>query len=263
MDLISFLKSHSKINNDFIEDFFSFYNRDNKYNFCVDLDKIAKWMNTRKSDLKETLVNSYKQNIDYIITKNKNGKSGVQPETILLTPKCFKLMSMQSKTKKAIQVREYYYELEEIVDKYKEYIIQGLVDKINKLENNQKPKINPSSGIIYIIETSDGIGHYKIGKTKNLKNRLLKYNGDKKDDIIPIYLYETNDIDAVEECIKRYAKEYKYRKYKEVYKTDINMLKDLINECGEFRDKVSLKIKNKSSQKGGNYFIVVYKNSIK
>ena len=43
MDLISFLKTHSKINNDFIEDFFSFYDRDNKYNFCVDLDKIAKF----------------------------------------------------------------------------------------------------------------------------------------------------------------------------------------------------------------------------
>jgi phage anti-repressor protein len=149
MDLITFLKTHSKINNDFIEDFFSFYSNDNKYNFSVDLDKIAKWMNTRKSDLKETLVNSYRQNIDYIIIKNKLGKSGVQPETILLTPKCFKLMSMQSKTKKAIQVREYYYELEEIVDKYKEYIIQGLVEKIKKLENNQKPKINPTRGIIY------------------------------------------------------------------------------------------------------------------
>ena len=261
MDLISFLKTYSKINNDFIEDFFSFYNKDTKYNFCVNLDKIAKWMNTRKSDLKETLINSYKQNIDYVITINKNGKSGVQPKLILLTPKCFKLMAMQSKTKKAVQVREYYYELEEVVDKYKEYIIQGLNDKIKKLENNQKPKTNLSSGIIYILETADGIGHYKIGKTKNLKNRLLKYNGDKKDDIVPIYLYETNDIDAVEECIKRYSKEYKYRKYKEVYKTDINMLKDLINDCGEFRDKVSLKIKNKSNQKGGNYFIAVYKNN--
>ena len=80
--------------------FFSFYNKDTKYNFCIDLDKIAKWMNTRKSDLKETLINSYKQNIDYIITKNKKGTPGAQPETILLTPKCFKLMSMQSKTKK-------------------------------------------------------------------------------------------------------------------------------------------------------------------
>ena len=60
-------------------------------------------------------------------------------ETILLTPKCFKLMAMQSKTKKSIQVREYYYELEQVVDQYKEYIIQGLKSKIKKLENNQKP----------------------------------------------------------------------------------------------------------------------------
>ena len=169
-------------------------------------------------------------------------------------------MAMQSKTKKAIQVREYYYELEQVLDQYKEYIIQGLQDKINKLENNQKPKINSSKGVIYIIETADGIGHYKIGKTKNLKKRLNSYNGDKKDDIIPLYIYETDNIDGVEECVKRYAKEYKYRKYKEVYKTDINMLKDLINECGDFREKVSLRIKNKSYLKGGNYFIALYKN---
>jgi hypothetical protein len=46
---------------------------------------------------------------------------------------------------------------------------------------------------------------------------------------------------------------------KEVYKADINMLKELINDCGEFRDKVSLKLKNKSYQKNGNYFIAIYK----
>jgi hypothetical protein len=73
-----------------------------------------------------------------------------------------------------------------------------------------KPKINPSKGVIYIIQTSDGIGHYKVGKTINLKKRLTNYNGDKKDDIIPIYIYETDNIDAVEECVKRYAKEYQY-----------------------------------------------------
>ncbi len=167
---------------------------------------------------------------------------------------------MQSKTKKAVQVREYYYELEQVIDQYKEYIIQGLQEKINKLENNQKPKINPSKGVIYIIETVDGLGHYKVGKTANLKSRLLNYNGDKKDDIIPVYMYESEDIDAVEECVKRYAKEYKYRKYKEVYKTDINMLKELINDCGEFRDKVSLKTKNKSRQTGGNYYIAIYRS---
>jgi len=73
---------------------------------------------------------------------------------------------MHSKTKKSIEVREYFYGLEELIDKYKNYIIEGLNDKIKKLENNQKPKINPSKGIIYIIQTADDKSLYKIGKTK-------------------------------------------------------------------------------------------------
>ena len=53
-------------------------------------------------------------------------------------------MAMQSKTKKSIQVREYYYELEQVIDQYKEYIIQGLQEKIKNLENNQKQLIKKS-----------------------------------------------------------------------------------------------------------------------
>lgn len=252
---------HTKINNKFIDDFFGLYNSNEKYNFSINLENIAKWMNTLKSDLKETLIKSYSHNIDYIIIKGEpNGKKGKPSETILLTPKCFKLMAMQSKTKKAVQVREYYYELEQVLDQYKEYIIQGLKDKINKLEHNQKPKINPSKGVIYIIQTSDGIGHYKIGKTINLKQRLNNYNGDKKDDIIPLYVYETDDIDNIEKCVKTYAKKFQYRKYKEIYKTDINMLKELINDCADFNHKTNIKMKWKSSnQFGGNYYIALYK----
>ena len=169
-------------------------------------------------------------------------------------------MAMQSKTKKAVEVREYYYELEQVLDQYKEYIIKGLQEKINKLENNQKPKINPLKGVIYIIETADGIGHYKLGKTKNLKKRLNAYNGDKKDDIIPIYIYETNDINEIEKCVKTYAKRFQYRKYKEVYKTDINVLKELINDCSVFNDKTNLKMKWKGKQYGGNFYIALYKD---
>jgi hypothetical protein len=165
------------------------------------------------------------------------------------------------KTKKAIEVREYYYELEQVIDQYKEYIIKGLEEKIKTLENNQKPKVNPTKGVIYIIQTADGIGHYKIGKTVNLKKRLNSYNGDKKDDIIPLYIYETDDIHEVEHCIKAYVKKYKYRKYKEVYKVDINLLKELINDCGEFNDKTNLKIKWKGNKlEGGNLFIALYRD---
>jgi len=263
MDLIKFLKIHTKINNNFIDDFFGLYKPADKYNFSINLEDIAKWMNSNKSDLKDTLLYSYKEKIDYTILKGKsNGLKGKPKDTIMLTPKCFKLMAMQSKTQKAVQVREYYYELEQVIDQYKEYIIRGLKDKIKKLENNQKSKINPTKGVIYIIETTDGIGHYKIGKTKNLKKRLTDYNKDKKDDIIPIFIYETDDIDEVEKCVKLYAKKYQYRKYKEVYKTDVNMLKELINECDNFGKKVNLKMKWKPNNKNinKNHYIAVYKH---
>ena len=261
MSLVSFLKTHSKINNSFIDDFFSLYDPKDKFNFSIDIEVISKWLNITKGHIKETLLYSYKKNIDYKLIKGvSNGKLGKPKETILLTPKCFKLMAMQSRAKKAVQVREYYYELEQVLDQYKEYIIKGLEEKIKTLENNQKPKINPSKGIIYIIQTSDSIGHYKIGKTINLKKRLNAYNGDKKDDIKPLYQYETDDIDEVEKCVKTYVKKYQYRKYKEVYKADINLLKELINDCAEFNEKTNLKFKWKpNNQEGGNYYIAIYK----
>ena len=52
--------------------------------------------------IKETLLYSYKEKIDYIIIKGKsNGLKRKPKDTILSTPKCFKLMAMQSKTKKS------------------------------------------------------------------------------------------------------------------------------------------------------------------
>jgi phage anti-repressor protein len=124
MDLIEFLKTYTKINNTFIDDFFSLYDSKDKYNFSINIDVIAKWFEMRKDNIKDTLVNSYKENIDYKIIKGtSNGLKGKPKHTVLLTPKYFKLMAMQSKTKKAIQIREYYYELEQVIDQYKEYII--------------------------------------------------------------------------------------------------------------------------------------------
>jgi phage anti-repressor protein len=135
MELIEFLKTYTKINNNFINDFFSLYDPKDKYNFSINIDANAKWFKMRKDHIKKTLTESYAKNIDYKIIKGlSNGLKGKPKETILLTPKCFKLMAMQSKTKKAVQIREYYYELEQVIDQYKEYIIKGLEDKIKKLE---------------------------------------------------------------------------------------------------------------------------------
>ena len=53
MNLIDFLKKYSKINNKFIEDFFSLYDINNNNEFIINLEHIAEWLNTKKVILKQ------------------------------------------------------------------------------------------------------------------------------------------------------------------------------------------------------------------
>ena len=64
MNLIEFLKTYTKINNNFIDDFFSLYDSKDKYNFSINIDIIAKWFEMRKDHIKKTLTESYIKNID-------------------------------------------------------------------------------------------------------------------------------------------------------------------------------------------------------
>ena len=71
-----FLKKYSTLSNKFIEDFYNIYDY-NEYNnddFILNLDIISKWLETRKRKLKETLINTYNKDIDYIIEYDKNNK---------------------------------------------------------------------------------------------------------------------------------------------------------------------------------------------
>lgn len=261
MELVDFLKKYSKINNKFIDDFFGMYDIKNKESYSVDLDKMAKWLKIRKSTIKKTLLKTYIEDVDYmvngIVKVKGSGSGGQNKETIMLTSDCFKLISMKSHSERAEKVRKYYLELEKLIDDYKNYIIAGLNDKLEKLLNNQKPLINQKKGIIYVIQTADDISLYKIGKTTNLKSRLKNYNSDKADNIKPVLIYETDNIDEIEKCIKIYAKEYQYRKYKEVYQISIDMLKDIITTCINTSCKMDLIKKRKPlQQKGGNYYLV-------
>jgi predicted GIY-YIG superfamily endonuclease len=129
-----------------------------------------------------------------------------------------------TKSKKGNEVREYFIQVESLLDKYKNYIINGMKDKINKLEKSQKPKINPEKGVIYIFQTPNSSENslYKIGKTKNLKQRLKSHQSPMAYDIEILFYYESDNIQEIESCIKTLMKKYQYRKYKEVYKINID-----------------------------------------
>ena len=229
-----YLKKYTTINNKFIDDFFNLYNEDTTdVDFVINLDKVNNWLNSFKRNLKKTLIESYQENIDYKITTNKPKGKGRPNEEILLTPNCFKRLCMMSKTPKAEQVRDYFLQIESHLDKYKSYIIDGLRNDVRKAIYELKPPLEISKGgVIYVFKTTENIENiYKIGKTQDFKNRLKIHQSSHPDKIDPIFVYETDYIDNVEKCLKDLLKDKAYRKRKEFYEIDIDLLKQLIKNC--------------------------------
>ncbi len=106
-------------------------------------------------------------------------------------------------------------------------------DKITKLEKGQKPKINPEKGVIYIFKTPNSTDNslYKIGRTKDLSKRLQSHQSALAYNIDILFYYESDNIIPIEECVKVLMKPYQYKKYKEVYKINIDIVKSLVEKC--------------------------------
>jgi phage anti-repressor protein len=257
LNLQFFLKKYSSISNKFINDFFSLYTIEtNDTDIIINFDNLVIWLDIRKDSLKRTLIDSYIINIDYQITKIKSTKAGKPKEEILITSDCCKRLCMMSKTEKAEEVRTYFIEIEKLMNKYKNYIIEGLNERIQILENNQKTIIKPNNGVIYILKTNyDIIDLYKIGKTKKFKERIRTHNSSHIDNVDIVHIYETDYIDEVEKCLKNILSTKQYKKRKEFYEIDLDTLKELIKNC----DKLSLKVRksNKHIKQNGGYYIML------
>ena len=184
----SFLKRFSTVPNGFIEDFFDIAKEGyNDEDLNIDFNVVVKWLSVQKAHLKRVLIHHFIESKDFKITKrkqiNKIGPGTNYIEDILITPDCFKGLCMLSQTERAKQVRQYYLAIEKLIKKYHHYIQEQLYSKINVLENNQKPKVNIEEGIIYFFKALNQLNVddekddiYKIGKTKNKKNRFAVYS---------------------------------------------------------------------------------------
>lgn len=132
MSLQEYIKKHSKIPAAFVDDFHSVYDRASTEKYVVDLDRVAEWLNTQKGALKKTLLKSYNNGIDYVITKDVNKGVGRKPEKITMTADCFKMLCMGSKTAKGDVVRKYYVEIGNLTSRY----LNELADRLRTLELN-------------------------------------------------------------------------------------------------------------------------------
>jgi len=110
---------------------------------------------------------------------------------------------------------------------------------------------------LYIIKTDLGIEDvYKLGKSKKFKKRLTTHNSSHVDNVKVVLVYETEDIDGVERCLKAVLKGFQYKKRKEFYTITIDKLKELLEDC----DKITLKAKYMKNDKiTGGYYLYIDK----
>ena len=126
---IDFMKKYSTISHDFLDNYYKLINyqidevTDEK---IIDLNDVIKWLNIQKHSAKDTLVKSYKKEIDYTILKikKKEGSGGHNKEIIKITANCFKKICQFTKSKKGNEVREYFIQVESLLNKFKNDIIK-------------------------------------------------------------------------------------------------------------------------------------------
>ena len=262
MDFETFINKYSFVNSKFVKDFYNIIKEDyiERYNeFLIDSEILRIWLQINmKRSFNDTIKKSYKKNIDYTIDKIKKtlGSGGHNLEVITLTPEAAKKICLSTNSKMGGQVQQYFLDLEVALYKYKNYIIEGMNKKIHQLENNQKPKINATKKIIYVFRAlNTDLTLYKIGKTINSKTRFSKHNSPMANDLEVLFQYETDNIDQVELCIKAYMKKAQYRKYKEIYRVDLDIIKKTIKNCDVEINEINKEIENKNKkQKGGKIF---------
>jgi phage anti-repressor protein len=275
-----YIKTFTTVNNKFVDDFFSLQDETTtESDFVINFDIIAEWLNSRKDSLKRTLLETYRKNIDYKISENKMTTAGRPSEKIMLTPDCFKRICMLTKSPKGEEVRTYYIQIEKHLDKYKDNIINDLRNRVKVLERNIAPiEVPKDEGVVYVLKTDVNTSLqdvYKIGSTNDFKSRLTTHHSSHADNVEVCYVYKTNDVKGVERCLKAVLKEKQYRKRKEFYQIDIEILKKLITNCSDslllIKRTKPKKIKKTITDKSGggkdkyttdidgNYYIYLHK----
>lgn len=261
-----FIKLTSTVPSKFIDELFEVYDENTiQTDPVVPLDVVARWLDANKNALSKTLKKTYRLKFDYIVVKNtdaiKKDPRANNNKLYLLTPDCFKRLAMLSRSRNADMVRTYFIEIENLFLKYREQTLEGMQREIERLERNQKPMnglsgVDPKAGYLYIIRASEHKdGLVKIGRSSDLLSRLRNYNSGRADDVELLYTYRVPDIVSAERCVKALLKKYQYRKYKEVYQADVDMVKELIKGCGDLSAKLHQK-KQKMTLTGGFYIVV-------
>lgn len=248
--LEDFIIKRSNIPKKFLQDFFNLGGDSYGDAFKnINFDDIVEWLDVQKNHLKRLLTNNFVILDDYtekkILVKNKK-RGANYVSKIMLTPDCFKELCMLSQTEKAKGIRKYYIVAEGLLRDHFEQIINELNKELGLIKNNLKKPKEIIGGHVYILKAMNTTQKdmYKLGNSDDMKKRLRVYNTGNANNIEPLFVMKVDDINKVEGCIKNLAKEYQYKKNKEVYNIDFIFLKKLCIKCKNFINQLEKEFVN-------------------
>jgi phage anti-repressor protein len=278
MKLTEFLKKYSLIDNKFIDDFYSFYDEGlNEFDYSIDLEKIAFWLNVTKGNLKILLESNFDENEDYIISeigKGKDGgKGGANKETIMLRYNCAKELCMLSRSEKSSVIRKFYIDLEKLIITYKDSIVRDLNNQLGiNQTNKQLIEKYKNKGLIYVLKIDDSSNistdkpmEVKIGSTEDLEQRMKQYNVGRVNELPLVLVWLSDQIEDLETCIKQNLKSYQIKHKTESFEIDLDFIKKTMKYCTEKNAlllKRNNKLLNEKDNSNKSFLIIIDKENL-
>jgi hypothetical protein len=81
-----------------------------------------------------------------------------------------------------------------------------------------------------------------------------------------LFIFETKNTQQIEDCVISQIKQFRYKKRKDFYQINIDIIKQLINSCDQltlkFKQKINKSTNKTTNQKGGasdNIFLYIHK----
>jgi len=238
-DLKEFLKLFTAVDEQFINEYYTFYEKCDGNNYGIILDDVIKYLDIKKKE--KFFVNVKKrftEDVDYIVShvEGKKAQKGDKIVIYHINLDTFERICMRSNSVKANSVRDYFIIIRKFIQYYHKYFSTNI--KKNML-------LYPKE-YVYILLVNKDKNIFKIGKTDDIRHRLQNYaTGDDKHPDVK-FIMRVNNKNAVETCVKTLIKRHQYKPNREIYRVDIDIIKNAIFDCGQMHSRYEefKKIKN-------------------
>ena len=223
---IELLKKYTNIDEDFIDTFFKKFKIGGELDFDIKYSNVAKYLGIELITLRNRLNNAYSktkryfETVDYVRVKT-GSTSGI---VYMLNYQCFERLAMSGDSEKSESIRMYFVKLREFLTENQHLIYQAM-------ENKQDLNKYVGFESIYFFAVDDRKMNWKIGRTRDIVNRLRNYNVGRIKEVDLKYFAIVKNQLLIEKCIKLKLKKNQVKANREIYNVTPIAIKAVITDC--------------------------------